>query len=222
MSMLPPKTPRTFSDDEKIIIELWAGYLNMGFQEWWHQEAEEDEIVREIFRRVGKDLNTSAKISSAYKSILNGPSYPDSDRIFIVNKARRFFKTYLREWRNVATDYVAANEKIFIDEITAECGARLDISTLGHHYLKYKKSDYKDFIAEHWKTDYDTNREREQARKHVVLKLRYFFRNATSEQAIRNHYIRERPQDEREYPTKPRKTLEERRRAPSRGPRYPR
>ncbi|KAF7925460.1 uncharacterized protein EAE97_010541 [Botrytis byssoidea] len=226
MSMLPPKTYRNFTDDEKIIIELWAGYLNMGFREWRDQQDEENDIVKEIFRLVGKGLNTSARISSAYKSIPKGSSNPDFDRIFIVNKARRFFRTHLRDWRNLSTDFVAANEKILIDKIAAECGTRLEISIIGQHYLQYKISGYEDFIvmewAEHWKTDYDTNREREDGRKHVVSKLRYFFGNATSERAIRSRYMRERPHDEGWYPAQPRKTLEELRQAPSSGPRYPR
>ncbi|TGO38271.1 hypothetical protein BHYA_0078g00230 [Botrytis hyacinthi] len=223
MSMLPPKTDKTFTDDERNIINLWEDYLKKEFPSWFYQEEEEDEVVEEIFRLVGKGLNSSALISSAYKNIPQGPRRPDSDRVFIVNKARRFFGKYLRKWSSVAADNVAA-ERELIDEITAELGASLDISTIGYHYLKYKKSSYEDFVvtewAEHWKTNYDTNREREDANKYVVSKLKYFFRNATSEQAIRNHYMRERPQDERRYPTKPRKTLEERRRAPSSGPRH--
>ncbi|KAF7894242.1 hypothetical protein EAF00_007756 [Botryotinia globosa] len=224
MSMPPPKSDKTLTEDERNIINLWDEYLNEDFPSWFSQEEDEDEVVEEIFRRVGNGLNSSALISSAYKNIPKRPGYADSDRVFIVNKARHFFARDLGEWSGGATD-VAAKDSL-IKEIEAECGTLLDISTIGYHYLQYKARGYEDFIvmewAKHWKTDYDTNREREDARKHVVSKLRYFFRNATSEQAIRSHYMRERPKDEMNYPTQPRKTREERRQAPSSGPSYPR
>ncbi|TGO15609.1 hypothetical protein BTUL_0038g00390 [Botrytis tulipae] len=220
MSMPPPKTDKTLTEDEKNIINLWDAYLKKEFPSWFAQEEKEDKVVEEIFRLVGKGLNSSALISSAYKNIPIGPGHADSDRVFIVNKARHFFRTYLGKWSGIAADHVAAKNSL-IDEITAECGTRLDISTIGYHYLLYE-----DFIvmewAKHWTTDYETNREREDAKKHVVSKLRYFFRNATSERAIRDHYMRERPQNEICYPTQPRETLEERRRAPSSGSRYSR
>lgn len=223
--MLPPKTDKDLTDDERNIIKLWERYLMKEFSSWFDQEEEEDEVVEEIFRLVGKGLNSSALISSVYKNIPKGPGYPDSDQVFIVNKARHFFRKYLKKWSGVATEDVAAKNSL-IDVITAECGTRLEISDIGYYYLQYKKKSYEDFIvmewAEHWNTRYGTNREREDARKHFVSKLGYFFRNATSEQAIRDHYMRKRPQDEAWYPTEPRKTLEECRQAPSSGARYPR
>ncbi|KAF7885502.1 uncharacterized protein EAF02_004011 [Botrytis sinoallii] len=225
MSMPPPKTDKDFTHDERIIINLWSDYLKTEFKKSWHYQANaEDDVVEEISRLVGGDLNTSAKISFAYKKIPRGPKLPDSDRIFIVNKARRFFHKCFKEGKGLALDPVAS-EKL-VDEIAVECGTRLDICDIGYHYLKYKKRSYADYLvlewAVHWNTEYETDWMREDAGKRVESTLRHFFKNATSEQVIKDHYMERRGDDEIKFPSKPKETLEERRRAASSGSRYPR
>ncbi|KAF7934645.1 uncharacterized protein EAE98_002690 [Botrytis deweyae] len=225
MSMLPPKTDKDLTHDERIIIDLWSEYLKTDFDKMWQYQAdEEDNVVEKISRQVGGDLNTSAKISSAYKKIPKGPGLPDSERILIVNKARRFLHKCFKEGKGFALD-PAASEKL-VDEIEVECGTRLDISDIGYHYLKYKKRSYADYLvlewAVHWNTEYETDRDREDAGKRVESTLRHFFKNATSEQVIKDYYMKRRGDDETEFPSKPKETLEERRRAASSGSRYPR
>ncbi|TGO49672.1 hypothetical protein BOTNAR_0422g00030 [Botryotinia narcissicola] len=133
MSMPPP--PK-YTRNNKFLKENWLNYLRMSFVNYRGQQEEE--------------YNTSAKIMAIYKKFPRRSSDPDPDRVFIINRARAYYASNLKHWREGYTDFPITNKFNLLQEIYKVCGISYSIADLGSYYLRYKEPEYEDPILEEW------------------------------------------------------------------------